>query len=520
MTLETRRAAQRERRSKKRLQRQNSAAIEAVQPLVNKLPLNQVLDGEGIAAIHKASMRLLSETGMLIVDYPSGLETFRKHGAKVEGEQVWIDEDTLMHFVSQAPETFTQLARNPLNNLPIGGDNIVFAPIYGAPFAADLDRGRRQATIDDFQELAKLVAMIPHLQHGGGVLVETNDIPVQTRHLDMLMAHITSHDKAFMGSVVFADNARDSVTMAEILFGKDQIQENPALLSVFNASSPLRFDDRMFSSMEVYAQHKQGVVITPFIIAGAMSPSTMAATIAQLNAETLFGICFTQMINPGTPAIYGSFLANIDMRSGAPCFGTPENTLALYAGGQMARHYKLPYRSGGNFTASRIPDAQAAYESAYTMLPTVQAGTNFILHSAGWLEGGLIAGYEKLILDVETLGMLARYVNGISLTDEDFAWDAYAENGPGQHFLGTAHTMRHYETAFYQHNVFNMDNYEKWEAEGSEDSYKKANGVWKKLLVEYQAPSLDDGVRDELNAFVNHRREEIQKGRERTEWKS
>lgn len=520
MTLAERRIAQRERRSRTRNARTQMAAIAAVQPLVSKLKPLGILDTEGIEKIHKASMKLLSDVGMLIVDYPPALETFRQHGAKIDGEQVWIDEDTLMHFVQQAPATFTQLAPNPANNLTIGGNHMVFAPIYGPPFAADLDRGRRTATMSDFEELAKLVAMIPHLHHGGGVLVEPNDIPVKERHLDMLLTHITTHDKAFMGSVVFADNARDSVTIAEILYGKDAIKQNTGLLSVFNASSPLRFDDRMLSSMEVYAQQRQAVMITPFIIAGAMSPSTMAATVAQLNAETLFGIAYTQMINPGTPAIYGSFLANIDMRSGAPCFGTPENSLALYAGAQMARHYKLPYRSGGNYTASRIPDAQSAYESAYTMLPTVQAGTNFILHAAGWLEGGLIAGFEKLILDVETLGMMARYVKGMSLDDEDFAWDAYEENGPGQHFLGTAHTMRHYETAFYQHRVFNMDNYEKWELEGSEDSYKKANTLWKKLLSEYQAPKLDEAIKDELTAFVNHRREEIQKGRQRSEWRS
>ena len=519
MSLSERRVAQRQRRNQQRRDRSGSKAITAVQPLVNKLPLMEILNPEGVEMIHKASIRLLSDVGMLIVDYPPALETFRKNGAKVEGEQVWIDEDTLMHFVSQAPETFTQLARNPANNLIVGGNNMIFAPIYGPPFVADLDRGRRQATMADFQELAKLVAMIPHLHHGGGVLAEPNDIPVRERHLDMLLTHATTHDKAFMGSVVFADNARDSVTVAKILFGKEALKENTGLLSVFNASSPLRFDDRMLSSMEVYAQHKQAVMITPFIIAGAMSPSTMAATVAQLNAETLFGIAYTQMINAGTPAIYGSFLANIDMRSGAPCFGTPENSLALYAGAQMARHYKLPYRSGGNYTASRVPDAQSAYESAYTMLPTVQAGTNFILHAAGWLEGGLIAGYEKLILDVETLGMMARYVNGISLTDEDFAWDAYEENGPGQHFLGTAHTMRHYETAFYQHKVFNMDNYEKWEMEGSEDSYKKANEVWKKMLAEYEVPPIDEAVRDELVAFVNWRRMEIQSGRNWSEWK-
>ncbi len=518
MTLAERRTAQRNRRSRTRRARGGPSTIAAIQPLISKLSPTEILNPDGVEKIHQASMRLLSDVGMLIVDYPPALETFRQNGAKVEGEQVWIDEDTLMHFVGQAPATFTQLARNPSNNLDIGGNNMVFAPIYGPPFVADLDRGRRSATMSDFEELAKLVAMIPHLHHGGGVLAEPNDIPVKERHLDMLMTHITTHDKAFMGSVVFADNARDSITMAEILFGKEAIQENTALLSVFNASSPLRFDDRMLSSMEVYARHKQAVMITPFIIAGAMSPSTMAATVAQLNAETLFGVAYTQMINPGAPVIYGSFLANIDMRSGAPCFGTPENSLALFAGAQMARHYKLPYRSGGNYTASRIPDAQSAYESAYTMLPTVQAGTNFVLHAAGWLEGGLIAGYEKLLLDVETLGMMARYVEGMSLTDEDFAWDAYEENGPGQHFLGTAHTMRHYETAFYQHGLFNMDNYEKWELEGSEDSYKKANTLWKKMLAEYQAPHLDEAIRDELTAFVNRRREEIQKGRPRSAW--
>jgi trimethylamine--corrinoid protein Co-methyltransferase len=239
----------------------------------------------------------------------------------------------------------------------------------------------------------------------------------------------------------------------------------------------------------------------------------MAATLAQQNAEALFGICYAQMLNPGTPCIYGSFLANIDMKSGAPCFGTPEANLALYAGAQMARNYKLPYRSGGNFTASRIPDAQAGYESASTMLATVQAGVNFVLHAAGWLEGGLMAGYEKFMLDLEVCGMMAKYVQGIGLTDEDFAWDAYAEVGPGNHFLGSQHTMRHYETAFYQHVVFNMDNYEKWESEGSADSYKRANAIWKQMLNEYQPPAIDEGVKEALLEFVEKRRAEIRNGK-------
>ncbi len=509
-----------DRRAHRREARRPGAAARAagVRPLEMKLPLTEVLSPEGVETIHRASMRLLKEQGILVLDYPPARETFKQNGAAVEGELVKIDEDTLLHFVKQAPSTFTQLARNPANNLTLGGRSMVFAPVYGPPFVGSLDWGRRRATIEDFRNFAKLTYMAEHLHHNGGTLCEPNDIDVKERHLDMLLAHIMLSDKAFMGSVTHADNARDTVTMSRILFGEEAIQQTPATLSLINASSPLRFDDRMFGALEVYARARQAVLVTPFIIAGAMSPSTMAATLAQQNAEALFGICYAQILNPGTPVIYGSFLANIDMKSGAPCFGTPEDALALYGGAQMARHYNLPYRSGGNFTASRTPDAQAGYESASTIWPTVQAGVNFVLHAAGWLEGGLIAGYEKFVIDLEMCGMMARYVNGVGLSDEDFAWDAYQEIGPGQHFLGAQHTMRHYDTAFYQHKVFSMDNYEKWESEGSQDTYHKANAVWKKMLKEYEQPPLDPAVAEELNAFVEQRRREIRQGKPRTEW--
>lgn len=504
------------RRRQKRLEPQ---VVTAVEPLLRKLPPVLVLDPEGVQKIHKASMRLLSDVGMLIVDFPPALETFRQNGAKVDGEMVWIDEDTLMHFVNQVPATFTLQARNPANNLPIGGNHTVFAPVYGPPFVSDLDRGRRASTLNDFHNFAKLTYMTPHLHCAGGVLCEPNDINNEERHLDMLMGHITLNDKAFLGSVTHAHNAMDTVTMAEILFGKESIRQHPGTMAIVNASSPLRYDDRMFSVVEVYAKANQPAVFTPFIIAGAMSPSTMAATIAQLNAETLFGLCYAQMVNPGCPAIYGSFLANIDMKSGAPCFGTSENNLAMLAGGQMARFYNIPYRSGGNFTASRIPDAQAGYESAGTMWPTIQAGTHFVLHAAGWLEGGLIASFEKFITDLEICAMIKRYVNGIPLTDEDFAWDAYEEAGPGRHFLGTAHTMRHYQHAFHQHEVFRMDNYEKWAEEGSADTYKVANGLWKKKLKQYEKPPLDAAILEELTDFVTWRRREIQAGRPPSGWR-
>jgi trimethylamine--corrinoid protein Co-methyltransferase len=507
--------AREDRRSKRDAKRRGRgfAFVDRVTPLLQKLPPTEVLNPEGVAQVHAASMRLLKDTGILIVDYPQAVETFRASGATIEnGNLVKLDEDTLFHWVRKAPSTFTQLARNPAKNLPIGSKHTVFAPVYGPPFVIDLDRGRRQATIEDFRNFSRLTYMAEHLHSNGGTLCEPNDIDVKERHLDMLLAHALYSDKAFMGSVTHKENARDTVEFCELIFGKEAIRKNPATISLINASSPLRFDDRMFGALEVYARANQALLVTPFIVAGAMSPSTLAATLAQQNAEALFGIAYAQMINPGTPCIYGSFLANIDMKSGAPCFGTPEDNLALYAGAQMARSYNLPYRSGGNFTASRTPDAQAGYESASTFLATVQGGVNFVLHAAGWLEGGLMSGYEKFVLDLEMCGMMARQVNGISLSDDDFAWDAFAEVGPGNHFLGAQHTMRHYDSAFYQHGVFNMDNYEKWEAEGSEDSYKTANKVWKRMLAEYQQPSMDPGVAEALNAFVEKRRAEIQSG--------
>jgi trimethylamine--corrinoid protein Co-methyltransferase len=500
-------------RREQRRKTKNFNFVDSVNPLKSVLRLVEVLTEENIHKIHSASMRLLKDTGIMIVDYPAAVETFRSHGAKIENDNiVKIDEDTLMHFVRKAPSTFTQLARNPSKNLPFGGRNTIFAPVYGPPFVIDHDRGRRLATIEDFNNFSKLAYMSEHIHHNGGTLVEPNDIDVKERHLDMLLGHILYSDKAFMGSVTHRENARDAVLMSEILFGADEIRQNPATISLINVSSPLRYDDRMLGALEVYARARQALLITPFLIAGAMSPVSLAATLAQQGAEALFGICYAQMLNAGTPCVLGSFLSNIDLKSGAPCFGTPEMTLAMLAGAQMTRFYNLPYRSGGNFTASQIPDAQSGYESATSIQIAVQAGVNFVLHAAGWLEGGLISGYEKFVIDHEMCGMMARYVQGISFDEEEFAWDAYAENGPGGHFLGTQHTMRHYETAFYKHHLFSMDNFEKWEAEGSNDTYKRANKIWKQMLSEYQPPMIDEGRKEALIEFVEKRRAEIRAG--------
>ena len=357
----------------------------------------------------------------------------------------------------------------------MGGEYVCFAPVYGPPFVFDLDRGRRNATLVDFQNFIKLAYMSPYMHHSGGTIVEPTDEHVDTRHLDMIFSHIKFGDKAFMGSVTSGENAADSVTMAEILFGADEIRLNPALLSLINISSPRRLDDRMLGALKVYARARQATVITPFLLSGAMAPVSIAGTIAQLNAEALAGIVFAQMCQEGAPVVYGSFQTTIDLQSGAPVFGAPETQLSLYVSAQMARRYGLPFRSGGMFASSKIADAQAGYESIMSMLPAIMARVNFVLHAAGWLENGLTAGYEKFVLDCELLGMYHKYLQGVDLSEDAFAMESIRTVKPGGHHLGTEHTMRHFRTAFYRAELFDYNSAEQWTIDGAKDASRRAN---------------------------------------------
>ena len=495
-----------ERRRERRAR--TAAAVHKAAQITNDLPIYELLNAEGIARIHQASMRILRELGIDFYDAESR-EILKAHGADVRGDTVFFDEDLIFKYVGMAPQQFSQLARNPENNVVIGGNKITFAPVYGCPFVLDLDRGRREARLEDFENFVKLAYMSPYIHHSGGTIVEPTDEPVFTRHLDMVFSHIKYGDKAFMGSVTSGLNAADSVKMAEIVFGADTIREDPALLSLINVSSPRRFDDRMLASIKVYARARQALIITPFILAGAMGPTTIAGTVAQLNAEALAGIALCQMITPGTPVVYGSFFSTIDLQSGSPTFGTPESQLGLYASAQMARHYRLPFRGGGMFSSSKIPDAQAAYESVMVMQATILGRVNFVLHAAGWLENGLVSGYEKFVLDCEILGMLHTWSKGLDLSDEQFAFDAFAEVPPGGHFLGTAHTMRHFRDAFYRAELFDYTSAEQWELNGSIDSYTRANQKVKQLLASYEAPPLDPGLEEALREFMSRRKEAI-----------
>ena len=466
----------------------------------------EMVSEEGLQVLEDNADTILEEIGVEIRDYPSAIERFKNAGAIVDGTRVRFPRGMCRSIIqASAPRVYTQHARNPLNNVQIGGDATVFAPNYGSPFVHDLDNGRRYATIADFQNFVKLAYMSPYIHHSGGTVCEPVDIPVSKRHLDMVYAHIKYSDKGFMGSVTAGERAQDSVNMARIAFGGD-LQDRTVMTSLINASSPLVWDATMLESAEVYALNNQACIITPFILAGAMAPSTSAGVISQTLAESLVGMAFCQLVRPGAPVIFGSFASSMSMLTGAPTFGTPEPAMVLYTVAALARRLGVPFRSGGSLCASKLPDAQAAYESASTLIPTIMAGTNFVLHSAGWLEGGLAIGYEKFVLDCDQLGMMMTFGKGLDITENGQAMSAMRENEPGNHFLGTAHTLANFETAFYRSDTADNNSYEQWVDDGSLDASQRANRLWKERLASYLAPALDDAIDAELQEYIAKRK--------------
>ena len=480
--------------------------------IVRKIPRFEVLGDEGLSIIERNADRILEETGIEFREDPEVLDIFHKAGAQVDGERVRFPAGMCRALIQQhAPREFTQIARNPARDLRIGGDATVFAPAYGSPFVRNLDEGRRYARIDDFQNFVKLAYMATSLHHSGGTICEPVDLPVNKRHLDMLYSHIKYSDKAFMGSVTAPERAADSVDMAKIVMGDRFIdpltgKPNTALVSLINVNSPMTYDATMLGALKVYARANQGCLVTPFILAGAMAPVTVAGTATQTLAEALAGMALVQLLNPGAPVIFGSFASSMSMQSGAPTFGTPEPALVLYVMAALARRLGVPLRSGGGLCASKIPDAQAAYESAQTMLPTVRAGMNFVLHTAGWLEGGLAMGYEKFMMDVDQAGMFHTMLEGIDVSENGQAMDAINEVGPGKHFLGCAHTQANFENAFYRSPLADNNSFEQWDAEGALDMAQRANRQYKKMLEDYVEPPLDVAVDDALLDFMARRK--------------
>jgi trimethylamine--corrinoid protein Co-methyltransferase len=476
--------------------------------ITRKIEPPNILSEEGLALIEHNADTILEEVGIEMVEFPEALEIYEANGAKVEGSRVRFPRGMCREIITATtPSRYTQHARNPARSVEIGDPYMVMVPAYGSPFVRNVEDGRRYATSEDFQNFVKLAYSAPQMHHSGGTVCEPVDLPVNKRHFDMIYSHIKYSDKPFMGSVTRPERAQDTVDMAKIVFGEDFIQENTVLTSLINANSPLSWDHAMLGSAKVYAENNQASIIAPFILAGAMAPVTAAGVAAQTLAEALAGIAFTQMVRPGAPVVFGSFASSMSMQSGAPTFGTPEPALVLFTVAALARRLGVPSRLGGNLTASKVPDAQAAYESAATFMPTLLSGANFVLHSAGWLEGGLTMGYEKFIMDADMAGMAQALVSGVDMSANGQALDSILTNGPGQHHLGTEHTLANFETAFWVSEVSDPNSFEQWEMEGSKTAEQRAHEKWRQMLSDYQPPPLDDDLDHRLTEWITMRKD-------------
>ncbi|MGJ8546690.1 MAG: trimethylamine methyltransferase family protein [Sulfitobacter sp.] len=484
----------------------SAVSFETAKYIERNIPNYEVLTEEALQVIEDNAETVLEEIGVNFLDNPAALELWRNAGADVQGERVRIPKGLARKLCETAPSEFVQHARNPARNVVVGGKNLVLAPVYGPPFVRDAQGGRRYATLEDFHKFVKLGYMSKWLHHSGGTVCEPTDVPVNKRHLDMLYAHMTLSDKPFMGSVTEPSRAQDSVDMCEILFGKDFVQENTVMTSLININSPMTFDDVMMGALEVYARNNQAAIISPFIVGGAMAPVSVAGTLTQVLAEVLAGIAYSQLVRPGAPVIFGAFVTSIDMNSGAPTFGTPEAAHITYGAGQLARRLKLPFRSAGSFCGSKLPDAQAAYETANSLNMGLLSGVNFMLHACGWLEGGLVASFEKFVMDADQLGTLHHLARGVAMDENAQAMDAIREVGPGGHYLGCAHTQANFKEAFWKSDLLDYKPFETWADEGERDSQALASARVEKLLGQYQAPPMDPAIREALDAFVAQRK--------------
>ena len=476
------------------------------------IPPYELLGEDALQRIEDTAERIMAEIGIEFREDPEVVELFRKAGAMVTpvSADAWnlkFERGMIRAILKTAPARFTQHARNPARSVEIGGDATVFAPSYGSPFVMDLDQGRRYGTINDFENFVKLAQSSPWLHHSGGTICEPTDIAVNKRHLDMVYAHMRYSDRPFLGSITAPERAADSIEMCRILFGADYVDHHCVIMGNFNTTSPLVMDGVTTRGIREYAQAGQGSIHLPFLLGGAVSPLTIAGSVAQCLAETMVSAAITQLVRPGSPAILGSFISSMSLRSGSPTFGTPEPALGSLVMGQLARRLNMPLRCAGNFSTSKLPDAQAMRQSVMSMMSAVQCGANFILHSAGFLDGLLSMSYEKFVLDADFCGALHAYIKGVEVSDDTLGFDALAEQGPGAHLFGTAHTLKHYQTAYWDSALDDNQPWETWNEQGASDAASRANQRWKDQLAVYEAPPMDDAVDDALKAFIAQRKD-------------
>jgi trimethylamine--corrinoid protein Co-methyltransferase len=463
-----------------------------------------------LEAIHNASLTILEEMGMDFM-HEGAREILKKAGADVKpgSERVRFDRNLILEAIKTCPSEFTLHARNPERNVHIGGKNLAFAQVASPPNASDMQGGRRAGNQQDFRNLVKLAQRYDIIHCSGGYPVEPVDLHASIRHLDCLSDIAKLTDKAFHAYSLGKERNQDGLEIARIARGisHEQMDREPSLFSIINSSSPLRLDTPMLQGILEMSSRNQIIILTPFTLAGAMAPVTIAGALAQQNAEALAGIALTQLVRPGAPVVYGGFTSNVDMKSGAPAFGTPEYMKAVLVGGQLCRKYGIPYRTS-NVNAANTVDAQAAYESVFSLWALTQAGGNFIMHSAGWMEGGLTASFEKFILDCDLLQMVAEFLAPLDVSPAGLGLDAVRDVGPGGHYFGTAHTLERFETAFYSPIISDWRNYETWDEGGRPTAYDKANAVWQKELEAYERPYMDPAIEEELDAFVAKRKSE------------
>lgn len=492
-----------------RSSRRSRVTIAAPAYIQRKIPFYEFLDEENLVKLEQQADWLIQEIGMDFRGDDEAIRLWREAGASIDDRRVRMPADKIRALCRQAPREFTQHARNPDRSVRIGGNNQVFAPVYGPPFVRDLEGGRRYGTIADHINLVKLVYSLPSLHHGSLVICEPCDVPVSKRHLDMVYNQLCYSDKPFLGAITEMSRAQDSVDMARQVFGEAFMNDHCVVMGNVNTNSPLLIDKVVTEAARVYCGAGQGLVAVPFILSGAMGPVTTAASIAQALAEAMMVCAFTQLVRPGAPFVLGNFLSSMSLKSGAPTFGMPEPVMSNLIIGQLARRLGLPLRCGGSLTASKLPDAQAAAESADSMLSTALAGAHFVLHAAGWLEGGLVTGYEKLIQDADRLGGYQVLLDGMPSDENAMARSAYDEVSPAGHFLGCSHTMANYETVFYDSAMSDSESFEQWQDNGSEDSAKRAYRRWNTLLEQYEAPPMDEAVHERLVDFMNRRKAEL-----------
>ena len=498
-------------RGRKRKQESRASSMVKRAPYIRrKISTFDILTEEGLCLIEQNADAILRDVGMEFHDDEEILALWKEAGADVDGVRVRFEPGMCRAIVqATAPSQFTQYARNGDNNVVLGGNNTVLAPSWGPPFIHNLDEGRRYATLDDFHTLVKLHQTIPWLHHSGGIVCEPVDIPVNKRHLDMLLGHFKYSDRACFGALIGAERATDSVNMAKILFGEGFVQNHCVLYSVANTNAPLVLDSAMSGALKVYARNHQAVACTPWTLAGAMSPCTVAGTLAQVLAEALAVAALTQLIRPGAPCLMGSFATAISMQTGAPTFGNPEGGKMVLAAGQLARRLGIPFHTVGSLSASKLPDGQSQQEATWGLMMSVLAGANFINHATGWLEGGLVTGFEKTMMDADLCGKLVDFCQGIDLSDKGQALDAIYETGPGNHYLSSSHTIANFESAFFMPHLADANAFEHWQAEGGLDTATRANQLWKAHLATYEQPEMDADKLAALEAYLRTRKESV-----------